>query len=113
MNEYIYDTTDEEKNALKGLEAYVRDILSAGKYLNPSFVLCLASYKPLHQYEWSDLIKSYDGIEDVLSQLLEPRQETKLKGEIPVLKQIENKISLKVKKQFENNPFPKWINLGP
>ena len=32
--------------------------------------------------------------------------------DIPALRQIKNKVSAKVREQYEENPYPRWVNLG-
>ena len=54
-----------------------------------------------------------DGIKDVLTrQINDPHQEEKLKPSIPILKEITHKISSKVREQYEESPYPRWVNLG-
>ena len=42
--------------------------------------------------------------------LIEPTKESELASEISHLKCISNKTSLKVKEQYEENPYPRWVN---
>lgn len=43
-------------------------------------------------------------------QVIEVNQELALRRNIPRLKPIENDVSLAVQKQYEENPYPRWIN---
>ena len=45
-------------------------------------------------------------------QILEPAEETRLSQKIPILQEINNNISCKVQGQYEQNPYPRWVNLG-
>ena len=112
-NEYVYSQTDKETNALAILEAEVGETLSKGKQPRPELIICLATYKALHQYKWSNLLSSNSNIEEVVTrQIFEPKQESLLKSDIPALQEITNKVSSKVKKQYEENPYPRWVNVG-
>ena len=55
-NEYIYNKTNEEEKYLTLLEETVKKELHNGNNPSPEKILCLASYKPLNEYEWSSLL---------------------------------------------------------
>ena len=113
VNEYIYNQTSEEAKLLARLELSINSEISSGKQPSPHSILCLASYKALYNYEWGNLISVTADIEDVFTQqILEPKQESYLKSEMPILAEITERISSKVRKQYEKNPYPRWVNLG-
>ncbi|HCK92871.1 MAG TPA: hypothetical protein DHW71_07790, partial [Gammaproteobacteria bacterium] len=112
-NEYIYKQSEHEEKALTDLEASIRLNLSNGCQPSAQYILCLASYKALNQYEWCDLLSINDDIEEVLTrQIIEPKQEKNLKANIPVLEEITDKVSSKVREQYEASPYPRWVDLG-
>ena len=112
-NEYIYTQTSDEENALAILESNVIQSLSNRHQPSVQSILCLASYKALSQYKFSDLLTSSSGMEEVFTrQILEPKQEEFFKVSIPALEEITDKVSSKVKEQYEASPYPRWINLG-
>jgi ubiquinone/menaquinone biosynthesis C-methylase UbiE len=112
-NEYIYNYTDKETKALAALEALVKETLLKGDQPSAASILCLATYKALNEYEWCDLLSVTADIEEVFTrQVLEPKQEARLKHDIPVLQEITDKVSSKVREQYEENPYPRWVNLG-
>ena len=112
MNDYIYETSQNEIDNLKFLEEKVIKSLKNNKQPDPQKILCLASYKPLYKYKWSYLINVNDDIKEVLTtQILEPLNENDLIKEIPTLGNISNEVSSKVRKLYEINPYPKWVNL--
>jgi ubiquinone/menaquinone biosynthesis C-methylase UbiE len=75
--------------------------------------LCLASYRPLHQYDWCQKLESLDNLKEVKQRLIEePLLEKMIAKEIPVLKEISDDVSLKVREQYEENPYPRWVKLG-
>ena len=72
----------------------------------------MASYKPLTHYDWYNQLHVGSEIEDVFNrQVIEPKKEENLKSELPILKKVNNKISLKVQTQYEFNPYPRWEKL--
>ena len=76
-------------------------------------ILILASYKALHKYDWCQSLIVTNQIQDVFTrQVEEPNQEEKLKLNIPILEEISNKVSSKVREQYEESPYPRWVNLG-
>ena len=112
-NEYIYDQSDKETKALVELESVVEQTFLKGAQPRPQLVLCLATYKALYQYKWCDLLTLTASIEDVYTrQIIEPKQEHQLKPKILTLQKTTNKVSSKVKEQYEKNPYPRWVNTG-
>ena len=112
-NEYIYNQTPNEDEALAALEEAVKHALSIGNQPSSHLILCLASYKPLNHYEWSGLLLITDEIRDVFTrQVTEPNQEASLKTVLPALDEITDEVSFKVKEQYEAHPYPRWVNLG-
>jgi tetratricopeptide (TPR) repeat protein/2-polyprenyl-3-methyl-5-hydroxy-6-metoxy-1,4-benzoquinol methylase len=112
-NEYIYYQTDTETTALKTLELSIEKAVAAGRQPNPQSVLCAASYKALHEYAWADLLIATTAIEEVYTrQFVEPKQEIDIKSEILTLEKVTNKVSSKVKEQYEEHPYPRWVSLA-
>ena len=95
------------------MEKIVKKSLDQKKQPSPQIVLALASYKSLKQYEWSNLLLVNDEIEDVFTrQVIEPNQEAKLKVAIPSLDNITDEVSSKVRDQYEESPYPRWVDTG-
>ena len=112
-NEYIYSQTNEETKSLEALEIAVEQSLSNGQQPSPQSVLCLASYKALYHYKWSGLLNVTPDIEEVITrQIIEPKQENCLKPGILVLKEITNKVSSNVRGQYEESPYPRWVDMA-
>ena len=113
INEYIFNQSEQENRVIKDLENVVKLTINNNEQPNPQSILCLASYKPLNHYEWYDKLHVGNEIVDVFTrQVVEPQQENDLKSELPFLNKINNKISLKVREQYELNPYPRWVKLA-
>ena len=111
-NEYIYSVSKEEKKSLQILEKQVKLSLD-NNVQDTKSLLCIASYKSLNKYKWCDDISRNIEIVNVFNrQVIEPNLENRLKSDLHRLKKVNNKISLRVKKQYETNPYPKWVNLA-
>ena len=112
-NEYVYNQCDKEIKALETLEVTVNEVLLRGEQPTRQSILCLATHKALNEYEWCDLLTVTASIEEVFTrQVLEPNQETQMKSGIPVLQEIVNKVSSKVRQMYEANPYPRWVSIG-
>ena len=75
-------------------------------------ILCLASYRSLHQYDWCQKLESLDNLEEVKRRLIEePLLEKMIAKDIPVLEEISDDVSLKVREQYEESPYPRWVKL--
>lgn len=112
-NEYIFNQSERENEALAALEVTVKQSLGNGDQPSSQLILCLASYKPLNQYAWSGSLLRTDEIGEVFKrQVLEPKQEAQLKTALPVLGKITGEVSSRVRDQYEVSPYPRWVNLG-
>ena len=113
INEYLYSLTDLESKALLGLEKKIKQKLKNNQQPCLSELACVASYKELFKFSWVNLISDEKQINRLKQiQILEPADEVKIRKNIPILLKIKNLISSKVQKQYEENPYPRWIDLG-
>jgi tetratricopeptide (TPR) repeat protein/2-polyprenyl-3-methyl-5-hydroxy-6-metoxy-1,4-benzoquinol methylase len=113
VNEYVYSVTEGEKAALNALSVGVQDTISQGKQPDAAIILCLASYRALSEYSWSENLRCESNIREVFTrQLTEPKEEEYLRTQIVSLNKVSDDISIKVRDQYEENPYPRWVNLG-
>jgi len=112
-NEYIYFEKDEETELVESLETEIMQTISKSEQPEAKKILCLASYRPLHQYNWCQKLEVLDNLEEVKSRLIvEPYAERSIMAEIPMLGEISDDVSCKVRAQYEENPYPRWVKLG-
>ena len=110
FNEYIFNQSKKENNQVKQLE---RKILNSQK-INELEIAILGSYMPLHNSK--NLIKkllNYKSnnilFNDLVNiQIKQPLEEIKLVSSIKSLDKIVDNVSKKVRKQYEENPYPRW-----
>ena len=112
-NEYVYIESDEETHLVGELQAKISQTVAQSEQPDAIEILCLASYRPLHHYDWCQRLQSLDHLDEVKKRLIEePLLEKILARDIPVLEEISNDVSLKVREQYEENPYPRWVKLG-
>ncbi len=109
-NEYIYKVTREEEEKLQKLEEKVHEKLLTNVQPRTLELLCIASYKSLSECSWFDLIDINTELYEVgKRQIQDFKQEIVLKSEIKVLSSIRNSVSKKVRRQYEEYPYPRWV----
>jgi tetratricopeptide (TPR) repeat protein/SAM-dependent methyltransferase len=117
VNEYIYAETDEERHAVASMTERVAARMRAGGDVPPLWVAALASYCPLHALAGLDDLASRTWAEPVAAlmtqQVLEPREEATIRAALPALTAIDDEVSLKVRQQYEENPYPRWMAPAP
>ncbi len=111
LNEYIYSLTEEENIC-------INIILNKciHKELNETHISILSCYFPL--YKLLDKVPSLKSLNTsnknfqklIKLQILEPLKEIELSKKIRRLGSINDNISKKVKAQYEENPYPRWIS---
>ena len=112
-NEYIYFEKDEETELVKNLATEITQSIAKSEQPEAKKILCLASYRQLHQYSWCQKLKALDNLEEVKSRLIEePYTEKSIVTEIPILGEISDNVSSKVRAQYEENPYPRWVKIG-
>tara|TARA_Y100000589_G_scaffold19324_1_gene16109 strand:- start:347 stop:2719 length:2373 start_codon:yes stop_codon:yes gene_type:complete len=112
-NEYIYNQTKEEEKNLQSLEKAVETTLQNNEQPSSLELLVLASYKALNQYSWYHLLIVKNETQEVFTrQIKEPQEEKEFRSQITMLENVTDNVSLKVKKQYEENPYPRWTNLA-
>ncbi len=113
INEYLYLAETIEIKKLKEIENTVSNSLNEKKYNDHNLeISCLATYKSLNFYKWSNKIINSDEISDLFNQQIkEPNIEISLESKI-ISKDIIDTLSIKVKNQYENNPYPRWTKIA-
>ena len=109
-NEHVYVERDEETQLVDKLKAEITQTIAQSGQPEAIKILCLATYRPLHQYDWCQQLEALDHLEEVKKRLIEePLAEKVIAKDIPVLGEISDDVSLKVKEQYEGNPYPQWV----
>ncbi len=110
FNEHIYSFTEEENISVNTIIQRCK-----GGEINEASIAILSCYFPL--YKLFDLIASIQSFNSndqnfkqlVRLQISQPLEEIELSKNIKKLGSINDDISLKVKSQYEENPYPRWV----
>ena len=112
-NEYIYIEKSKETELVKKLENEIFQNFEKSEQPKIKKILCLASYRPLHKYNWCQKLNTLNNLQEVKSRLIEePYTEKAIIKEIPKLKEVSDDVSQKVRAQYEENPYPRWVKTG-
>jgi 2-polyprenyl-3-methyl-5-hydroxy-6-metoxy-1,4-benzoquinol methylase/cytochrome c-type biogenesis protein CcmH/NrfG len=113
LNEYVYFETERDTENVAGLSRHIEQRLAAGKEPEVAELLCLSSFRPLHRFRWSEDLSSLAKLPEIRERLItQPLAERRLARKILTLGPISNDVSIKVKRQYEDNPYPRWAQLG-
>jgi hypothetical protein len=117
INEYVYALPQSEADRARDLQLKLAGALRDGEPVPPLWPIAIAAYFPLHttagaqallEQSWPDYVR------DVLvQQIEEPMREREIAAAIPALTAIEDNVSRAVRAQYEENPYPRWIEAGP
>src|SRR5262245_1733282 len=117
INEYVFDATADELERLQLLQRRLAAAVKSGAPVPPLWVVVVAAYLPLHSLTGADALleKSWPASLAVLltQQVRNPGDERRLRDSVLHLTAIANDVSLKVKQQYEENPYPRWVKPAP
>ncbi len=109
-NDYVYPESQDERGTVDRLAAALRDTLTTGGEPDPLDVACLACYRSLDQFDWAPQASGIAALAPVmLRQVSEPLREAALVESIPSLGRPEDAVSQTVRAQYEESPYPRWI----
>ena len=113
INEYVYYESEEETKLIKNLENEIAQSIKMSKQPNLIEILCLATYRTFLDYDWMSKLNNSDRLKEFKIKFIdEPLTERALKNTIPILNPICNDISINVRQQYEQHPYPRWEKLA-
>lgn len=116
VNEYVFACTDEEAEKARGLREALAIAIESGAPVPPLWPVAVAAYEPLHGVPAVDSLLGRawpPPLADLFTQqIIEPREEMRCRGEIPHLTSVEDHVSRQVQQQYEENPYPRWVEVG-
>ena len=110
LNEYVYSSSQEEDNAIAKL---IDEAVYSQEDTNKSLAI-IGCYIAIHTTEISpEFINNYPTPDDsskelITAQFKEPRQEQEIKASFKEIRKITDKISQRVQKMYEENPYPRF-----
>lgn len=112
-NEYIYGEDKEETQKLEQLEKFISDAVSEDRIPPWRHIACIASYRPLNNFHWSRNLTVPAHMANLfIRQVHHIDYEFSLRGSFPSIGTITEDTSLAVKEQYEDSPYPRWVNIG-
>ena len=116
INEYVFLPAADEIAAAEQLRGTVAAALDCGGEIAPLTLLTVAAYFPLYTLAHAEKlgVRAWpQPVEAVLTQQLrEPLEERRLAAQIPRLTPITDDVSRKVRDQYEENPYPRWVRVA-
>jgi len=112
LNEYVFALGNVELAQQPRVHDRIVAALKAGTEITAFDLIVAASYLPLHTLPGAPalLARSWpDAIARLLTQQIrEPLEEESDRWEIPTLTPIDDAVSLQVRDQYEESPYPRW-----
>ncbi|WP_320676955.1 tetratricopeptide repeat protein [Prochlorococcus sp. MIT 1300] len=108
LNEYVFEVTQEELKIVSEKEELLEQ-----DNIDELLIAILACYKPIIELRASNSVKIHKTKIAAFSeltemQLFEPQKEELIKLKIENPGEINNDVSISVKEQYEENPYPRW-----
>lgn len=117
LNEYVYALDESEAAKARELQSALADKIKAGEPIPTLWIAAVAAYFPLHvlpnaamlgEKAWPECIEAL-----VVQQIREPAEERQIAATLPALTSIESEVSQAVRRQYEENPYPRWVRTAP
>src|SRR5262245_37148416 len=114
INEYVFAITPEEAEDAERLRQKLVEALTQDSPVPPLWPCVVAMYFPLHSLPNAQALldRAWPAAltELLTQQVREPWEERQYRDLIPRLTTIEDDVSVLVKGQYEENPFPRWVH---
>ncbi len=112
-NEYVFNLTPDENGRLQTLLDQITEALNTGAAVSPMAVAVLSAYVPLNCLPVEALGKRPwpEGVVGLQQQqIYAPAAVRELRDSIARITPIADDTSIKVRGQYEDNPYPRWTN---
>ena len=114
INEYVFATTQEEAEQAERLKQKLVEALAQGANIPALWPTVVAAYFPLHSLPNAQLLLERawpTALTEVLvQQVREPWEERQYRDLISRLTDIDDDVSVQVRGQYEENPYPRWVH---
>ena len=111
-NEFIFFTTTKEKQKLEAINNKIKFNFDNNLRNDPLEILILSSYKQIINYDWHNQLKFFQ-YEDIFKcHVNDYYEELDIKSSIEKNYLIDDQISVLMKKQYEQYPYPRWVNIS-
>ncbi len=111
LNEYVYDISDEEVKIVSNLLNEVERDLSNNKSPDERTLLKISLYQELSIFNLTEHRKKLSRLEQIFQRHIDNKNDEKLIAETFKKNDlIQDTVSERVRRQYEENPFPRWEN---
>ena len=117
VNDYVYSHTAAEIDQARTLRDRLAASLCRGDVPSAMTIAVICAYFPLLSIVGVESLVLRGWPEPVAAlleqQLREPLEERILRDRIPRLTTLDDEVSIGVRRQYEEHPYPKWVKLPP
>ena len=117
INEYVFAHEAAELAKAHALRDALAGKLQAGTPTPAHWVAAVATYVPLHALPGAAALLEAswpEAVDEVLTlQLREPLEESQHRAAIPRATEIADTVSIAVRQQYEESPYPRWMKPAP
>jgi tetratricopeptide (TPR) repeat protein/2-polyprenyl-3-methyl-5-hydroxy-6-metoxy-1,4-benzoquinol methylase len=117
INEYVFSCDDGERVQVEALRDRLMRALEQAQPVSAIWVVAVAAYLPLHLLAGATKLLDQpwpDGVVALMrQQVREPEEERALRTTIPAITRITDEVSVRVRRQYEENPYPRWLKAAP
>ena len=117
INNYVFAQSDVEIEQAQALRSELAAALASGAAIPTLSLVAVAAYFPLHSLPSAESLLDRpwpDAVGAVLAQQVRaPIEEQSLRTSMPVLTAIEDDVSIQVRAQYEESPYPQWTKAAP
>lgn len=117
INEYAFAQTLAEGERAEALACRLDEALACNAPIPALWPVAVAAYLPVGLRPSASRLAARDWPEPVarlVGRLVaEAAGEASVRAAIPVLTPIEDEVSLRVRRQYEENPYPRWVRAAP
>jgi tetratricopeptide (TPR) repeat protein/2-polyprenyl-3-methyl-5-hydroxy-6-metoxy-1,4-benzoquinol methylase len=116
INEYVFACGEDELQLARRLRDTLLAALETDAPVPPLWPAAVAAYWPLVELPAVDVLVQRPWPEPlaglIAQQVTEPGEEMRWRGEIARLTTVEDAVSRQVRQQYEENPYPRWVDVG-
>jgi tetratricopeptide (TPR) repeat protein/SAM-dependent methyltransferase len=114
INDYVFDVADGEAEQIRILRDSITAAIEAGPQIPALRLVAAAAYFPLHTLPHAERLCELSWPTEVTvlltQQVREPMTEQQYRAVIPRITPIRDEVSLEVRQQYEENPYPRWVS---
>src|SRR5581483_4956363 len=114
INEYVFAITPQETDQIAAVRDTIARALTSGAAIEPIRLAVLAMYEPLHTVPSATALLERQWpppVNELLElQIADRIREMEIRDSIPSLTTIDDEVSQRVRQQYEENPYPRWVH---